>query len=76
MRTIIVIVLLGVQQTQCPFHFHYRLIIVVVDCNKVATEVVLCTCPFTEVILKMNRPSYNFTGVIFYLLFEYFYSST
>ena len=24
------------------------------------------TCPFTQVILKMNRPTYNFTGVIFY----------
>ncbi len=49
----------------CIKHFHYRLIIVVVDCNKVGTVVVLCTCPFTQVILKMNRP-YNFTGVIFY----------
>ncbi len=39
---------------------------VVVDCNKVATVVVLCNCPFTQVILKMNRPTYNFTGVILY----------
>ncbi len=53
-------------KTKCIFNFHYRLIIVVVDCNKVATVVVLCTCPFTRVILKMNRPSYNFTRVIFY----------
>ncbi len=52
-------------QTKCIFNFHYRLIIVVVDCNKVATVVVL-TCPFIQVILKMNRPTYNFTGVIFY----------
>ncbi len=55
----------GCAQTKCIFHFHYRLIIVVVDCNKVGTVVVLCTCPFTQVILKMNSP-YNFTGVIFY----------
>ncbi len=64
--TIIVMSLLGVQQTKCIFHFHYRLIIIVVDCNEVATVEVFCTCPFTQVILKMNRPTYNFTGVIFY----------
>ncbi len=40
--------------------------LVVVDCNKVATVVVLCTSLFTQVILKMNRPTNKFTGVIFY----------
>ncbi len=63
---IVIIVLLSLQQTKCIFNFHYRLIIVVVDCNKVATVVVFCTCPITQVTLKMNRPTYNFTGVIFY----------
>ncbi len=56
----------GCAAKKCIFNFNYRLIIVVVDCNKFATIVVLCTCPFTQVILKMNRPTYNFTGVIFY----------
>ncbi len=46
-----------------PFWFST---LVVVDCNKVATVVVLCTCLFTQVILKMNRPTNTFTGVIFY----------
>ncbi len=61
-----IIVILGLQQRKCTFNFHYRLIIVVVDCNKYATVVVICICPFTQVILKINRPTYNFTGVIFY----------
>ncbi len=50
---------------QQNINFHLRLIIVVVDCDNVATVAVLCTCPFTQVILKTNRP-YYFTGVIFY----------
>ncbi len=67
------------QQTKRTFHFYFRLIIVVVDCNKVATVVVLCTS-FTQVILKMNRPTYNFIGVIFYwgisvLLLKYLISA-
>ncbi len=77
-RALVLVIDLGVQQTKCIFHFHYRLIIVV-DCNKVATAVVLCTCPFTPIILKMNRPIHNlmcYNTCNILLGYLYFYSST
>jgi len=60
-----IIVMLGCAAKKRIFHFHYRLIIVVVDYNKAATKVVLYLS-FYSSNFKMNSPTYNFTGVIFY----------